>query len=65
MPDEITPVKPASPVAAPEPKPTTMLAEIEAWFADHFHNSVVSRNTDVFNHVRAAKDDLVKRIKAL
>jgi hypothetical protein len=34
---------------------------IEAWFARHFHNSIVSRDTELFNHVHAAKEDL-KRV---
>lgn len=37
-------------------------AEIDAWFATHFHNSVVSRDTETYNHVRAAVDDLKVRL---
>jgi hypothetical protein len=40
-------------------------AIIEAWFARHFHNSPVSRDTELFNHVHAAKEDLKKVMKEI
>lgn len=73
MPEALPPNAPAvppAPVISPAQtaktpsKPLTLLEEIERWFADHFHNSVISRNTDAYNHVLAAKDDLIKRVKA-
>jgi hypothetical protein len=37
-------------------------AVIEAWFAKNFNDSVVSRSTEVFNHVRTAVNDLKKQL---
>jgi hypothetical protein len=51
--------------AAPPEAPFALAAEIDAWFASHFHNSVVSRDTEVFNHVRAAVDELKVRLTQL
>lgn len=43
------------------PEESASIADrIEQWFARHFHNSIVSRDTELFNHVHAAKDDLVR-----
>ncbi|HHT8992766.1 TPA: hypothetical protein ACT5B2_003810 [Burkholderia cenocepacia] len=39
-------------------------ALIEAWFRANFHDSIVSRDTATFNHVRAAVDALKKEIAA-
>lgn len=36
---------------------------INQWFADHFHNSKASQDTEVFNILQAAKLDLIKRLK--
>lgn len=38
---------------------------IDAWFVEHFHNSITSRDTEVFNHCQRAKDDLKRRLAAL
>lgn len=38
-------------------------AIIEAWFQERIANSVVSRNTPIFNYVRAEVDDLKRRLK--
>lgn len=35
---------------------------IDAWFAEHFSNSIVSRDTETFNHVHAAKEELKRRL---
>ena len=35
--------------------------KIDAWFDEHMHNSPVSRDTDVLNHVRAG----VEKLKAI
>jgi hypothetical protein len=43
---------------APDPATARLHAQIDAWFAAHFHNSIVSRDTETFNHVHAAKEDL-------
>ncbi|WP_213308180.1 hypothetical protein [Paraburkholderia sacchari] len=37
-------------------------AGIEAWFRANFHDSIVSRDTAVFNHVRGAVDALKKQL---
>lgn len=39
-------------------------ALIEAWFRANFHDSIVSRDTATFNHVRAAVDTLKKELAA-
>lgn len=39
-------------------------ALIEAWFRANFHDSIVSRDTATFNHVRAAVDALKKEFAA-
>lgn len=31
---------------------------VEDWFCKHFHNSAASRNTEIYNQILAAKDDL-------
>ena len=38
---------------------------IDAWFIKHFHNSPVSRDAAVINHVIAAKDDLKATISKI
>jgi hypothetical protein len=36
--------------------PQTVAELVEAWFVEHFHNSIVSRaGTEVYNHMHAAK----------
>jgi len=35
-------------------------ALIDRWFADHFHGSIVSRDTDTYAHVFEAKEKLKK-----
>jgi hypothetical protein len=37
-------------------------ALIDAWVVEHFHGSIVSRDTQIFNHVRAAVEDLKRRL---
>ncbi len=39
-----------------------MGAEIDRWFVDHFHGSVVATVTEHFNHVFAATEDLKRRL---
>lgn len=50
--------------AADEPQalPPDTSARIDAWFVDLIHNSPVSRDTEVFNHVRRAVDELKRRL---
>jgi hypothetical protein len=40
-------------------------AVIDQWFIDCIHNSPVSRQTEIFNHCAAAKEELKRRIAAL
>lgn len=35
---------------------------VNQWFADHFHNSKASQDTEIFNILQAAKLDLIKRL---
>lgn len=37
---------------------------INQWFADHFHNSKASQDTEIFNILQAAKLDLIKQLKS-
>jgi hypothetical protein len=37
-------------------------AIVDDWFASHFHNSVVSRDTEIHNHLHAAVQDLKRRL---
>jgi hypothetical protein len=37
-------------------------AAVDKWFADHLHNSVVSRDTDVFNLIHNAKPALIDAV---
>jgi len=54
------PAKPAVPAAAPK----VSAADIERWFVESFHGSVVAQNTQTFNHVRRAVDELKRRLSA-
>lgn len=49
------------------PSTTTLEAReldvvVETWFASHFHNSVISQDTEFFNRLRTAIDDLKSRL---
>lgn len=56
------PDTPASAAAKPAP---TIAWKIDNWFAECFYNSAVSRGpSEVFNAVRAAKEDLKIRFSA-
>jgi hypothetical protein len=57
--------KPAIQPVAAAPKNKAALDLIDAWFVERFHNSVTSRDTDVFNHCLAAKEDLKRRVASL
>ena len=43
--------------------PSAAAALIERWFSEAIHNSPASRDTTIFNHLRAAVDDLKTRFK--
>ena len=53
-------VETADPLAAPGPSHAEI---IETWFSDHFHNNWVAQNTELFNKLHEAKQDLVERFK--
>jgi hypothetical protein len=49
--------------AQPEAPASSKIDQIiDQWFVESFHGTVVSQNTQVFNVVLAAKDDLKKRL---
>jgi hypothetical protein len=52
----------AGDVVAPLAKPHTLATLVEDWFAENFHGSPHMRDTGAFNHVRAAVDDLKRRL---
>ncbi len=52
---------PGLPPEAPAEAPSD--AMVDRWFADHFHGSIVSRATDVYSHVFAAKEALKRLLK--
>ncbi|WP_207000741.1 hypothetical protein [Trinickia mobilis] len=52
-----------APVAHAAPNP--MLALIDQWFVDHFHNAITSRDTEIFNYCQSAKEELKRRVAAL
>lgn len=46
-----------------EIKAESLEQEIETWFREHFHNSIVSADVAIINHVRAAVDSLKAKLK--
>ncbi len=38
---------------------------VDAWFNEFFHNSLASRDAQIFNHCQAAKEELKRRLAAL
>jgi hypothetical protein len=60
---------PLDPTTTPPPHPeaqngTSFDALVEAWHADHFPGSAVAQNTETWNLVFAAKEDLKLRLAA-
>lgn len=49
----------------PSPTLDQIITEAEQWFTDTIHNSIVSREVAVFNHVHSAFDELKNRIVEL
>jgi hypothetical protein len=47
---------------APALAPTHLSSLIDAWFAEHFHGHPSLRDTETFNHIRRAVDDLKQRL---
>jgi hypothetical protein len=63
-----SPLAPEAQAAAPapaQPKPSDIEQCVADWFRHHFHDSPVSRDTEVFNTVQAARTDLVSRLGKL
>jgi hypothetical protein len=55
-----------APVIQPSIQPNKPLLDaIDAWFNEQFHNSITSRDPQVFNHCLAAKEKLKRTISAL
>jgi succinylarginine dihydrolase len=52
------PAASATATDARAPSPDNLSTLIERWFFERFHNSPVSRDVELFNHVRAAVDEL-------
>ena len=52
------------PAPAATPAAKVSAADIERWFVESFHGSVVAQNTQTFNHVRRAVDELKRRLSA-
>jgi hypothetical protein len=50
------------PAAEVEPSATDKI--IDAWFVEAFHREPIATNTQHLNYVRAAVDDLKKRLAA-
>lgn len=40
------------------PAPQSNAEKIEAWFAERIHGSPIARDTEAYNYVRKAVDDL-------
>jgi hypothetical protein len=51
-------------MAVNEDKPAPAATDdlVEKWFVEHFHGSIVATNTQMYNHVRSAVDELKKRL---
>ena len=48
-----------------QPKVGKHDALVDEWFAEHFPNSPVSRDTAAYNHAQQAKDILKKRLSSI
>ena len=46
------------------PDSARLSTRIDAWFAEHFHGHHAMRDTETFNHVRRAVDELKQRLDA-
>lgn len=44
------------------PPPHPIIVEIDKWFVEHFHGSIVSQSTEVYNHVLKAVTELKARL---
>ena len=62
MPETITDAEKSAPQSEHilAPSPTDQL--VDRWFIESFHDSLVARDTQIFNQVQAAKDELKRRL---
>jgi hypothetical protein len=58
LPPEGLVVPAADPITATPSAAEQAIAELEAWFVSHIHDSAISIKTDLFNRVQALKNDL-------
>jgi hypothetical protein len=61
--DENTLPEPDAGEVTPVPSPTDVA--IDKWFVETFHNSITSRDAQIFNYCQAAKEELKRRLAAL
>lgn len=62
---EVAPKPAIQPSIPPIPKNKAVLDLIDGWFVERFHNAITSRDTEIFNHCSAAKEELKRRIASL
>lgn len=53
------------PSPSPKAEGNALVTLIDRWWDDHFPGSPVGRDTEIWNHTYAAKEDLKRRIAAL
>jgi hypothetical protein len=51
-------------IGTEQAQPTATDELVDRWFVEAIHNSVVSQNTEVLNHLRKAVDDLKRRLNS-
>lgn len=49
---------------AEQTQPSATDELVDRWFVEAIHNSVVSQNTEILNHLRKAIDDLKRRLNS-
>jgi hypothetical protein len=54
--------EPDAPPAGDAPTTSRFHALVDAWFVEWFHGASAMRDTETFNHVGRAKDDLKRRL---
>jgi hypothetical protein len=64
--DVLQPKSPPRPAGAEQPAPPPPLhAEIDRWFQDSFHGTRLGNDTETWNLVHAAKEELKQRLGKL
>jgi hypothetical protein len=63
MDENTLPETDAGEVTPAAPSPADQV--VDAWFNEMFHNSLVSRDPQIFNYCQAAKEELKRRLAAL